>query len=362
MSMSQPYSHDAFFRENFSRREVAVGYLQNYLPEPIRAVLDIPNLTPEQGSFIDEELAAHHTDMLFRVPRTDRPEEPDAAAYVYILMEHKSAPDPMVALQLLRYMTRIWAQQVRDAGGGAVRLRPIVPLVFYHGDRRWLVDKAFSALVDAPDGWAAHVPQFDYILSDLSYLSDETLRGPRLTRIVLWTLRAAFDPAAGEQLAALLASVARLPQPLALAILRLILYYFSYNATRIDMQQLRAVVQQIPPPLAAQGVDDLMTIAEQLLAQGEERGKTKGRAEGRAEGKAEGRAEGRTEGRTEGRIVSTQDKILDLLRLRFDVSDAALAAAVRAIDDQARLDALFVAAVRAADADAFRVALATRLP
>jgi hypothetical protein len=56
-------------------------------------------------------------------------------AYVYFLFEHKSYPDRLVALQLLRYLARFWEQQV---SAGQFPLPPIMPLVVYHGER-WIV-------------------------------------------------------------------------------------------------------------------------------------------------------------------------------------------------------------------------------
>jgi len=54
-------------------------------------------------------------------------------AYLYILLEHKSYPDPQTPFQLLRYLVRIWERDSREGED----LRPIVPVVVYHGQERW---------------------------------------------------------------------------------------------------------------------------------------------------------------------------------------------------------------------------------
>ena len=46
-------------------------------------------------------MQAHQTDLLYRVRLAN-----GGQAYIYFLFEHKSYPDPLVALQLLRYMVR----------------------------------------------------------------------------------------------------------------------------------------------------------------------------------------------------------------------------------------------------------------
>jgi len=79
----------------------------------------------------------------------------------------------MVGLQLLRYMVRFWERQVKDNGP----MRPIIPLVIYHGEKAWRSSTDFLALLDAPEGLRPYLPDFRYHLTDFSYLSDETIRG-----------------------------------------------------------------------------------------------------------------------------------------------------------------------------------------
>jgi predicted transposase YdaD len=52
--------HDLFFRETFSRLEVARDFLENYLPAEVVAALDLGTLKLQKDSFIDNELFDHH--------------------------------------------------------------------------------------------------------------------------------------------------------------------------------------------------------------------------------------------------------------------------------------------------------------
>lgn len=61
------------------------------------AVLEPGSLTITKDSFIDEALAEHYSDLLYRVRLKAEKE-----AYIYLLFEHESAPAPRVALGLLR--------------------------------------------------------------------------------------------------------------------------------------------------------------------------------------------------------------------------------------------------------------------
>ena len=58
-----------------------------------------------------------------------------------------------------------------------------MPLVVYHGERVWPYATTFEALVETPEALRPYQPQFQYYLSDFSYLSDETIRGEIWLRV-----------------------------------------------------------------------------------------------------------------------------------------------------------------------------------
>lgn len=74
-----------------------------------------------------------------------------AKALVYILLEHQSSPDPMMAWRLLRYAVRIWDQFLREQPGPVERLPLIIPVVLYQGPQGWTHPRRLSELIDIPD-------------------------------------------------------------------------------------------------------------------------------------------------------------------------------------------------------------------
>ena len=64
MTVQNP--HDRFFRDSFGRLEIARSYLEEYLLAELRRLLDLDSLTPQEGSFIDEDDAG--TPDRFAVP------------------------------------------------------------------------------------------------------------------------------------------------------------------------------------------------------------------------------------------------------------------------------------------------------
>jgi predicted transposase/invertase (TIGR01784 family) len=58
--------HDKFFKETFGKSDVAKDFLNNYLPQEIREIVNVDTLEPQKDSFVNEELQEGFSDMLFK--------------------------------------------------------------------------------------------------------------------------------------------------------------------------------------------------------------------------------------------------------------------------------------------------------
>ena len=165
--------HDKFFKEFFSKEQEAREFLSMYLPEDIKKIIDLSTLSISKDSFIEKELQEYFSDILYEVDLKGQP------AWIYLLFEHKSYPDVLVSFQLLRYMVKIWEQflnQKQIYKG----LHPIIPFVIYHGKAKWKISKQFADLFSPLDPiLSVYIPDFTYILYDLSHLSDDQIKGAR---------------------------------------------------------------------------------------------------------------------------------------------------------------------------------------
>ena len=171
-----PTPHDARFRALFSDPGRAQDFLREHLPNSIAGTLtdDLPELL--EGSFVDEALAGSQSDLLMKVRRAS-----GGDAFVYVLVEAKSRPDPGLPLQLASYMVRIWR---RHAGSSAELLRslpPIVPVVVYHGAADWTVPGSLREMIDADDPELEFLPGSGYVLRNLRKVDIDSLsRNPGL--------------------------------------------------------------------------------------------------------------------------------------------------------------------------------------
>jgi predicted transposase/invertase (TIGR01784 family) len=172
--------HDAFFKDMMADSELAGQLIREHLPSSFTGLIadEAPELVP--GSFVDDELRQHISDVLHRLKLKD-----GGAAYIYTLFEHKSQPDPMTPFQLLRYMEKIWSKLIRD--GENLPLPTIIPLVIYHGERKWNVPTSFLEMQqELPGDMRKYQVNFAYELVDLSQMDDERMSdNPRLASFLL---------------------------------------------------------------------------------------------------------------------------------------------------------------------------------
>ena len=125
-------------------------------------------------------------------------------ALIYFLWEHKSAPESLTPLQVIRYMVRIWDQHLaslpKKKRGEVRKLPVIVPVVLHHGRDGWTTAVTFEELLDADEDLLAalgeHVPRLRLVIDDLGKQSDDQLYGRAATsfaRLVLWALKNARE-------------------------------------------------------------------------------------------------------------------------------------------------------------------------
>jgi Putative transposase, YhgA-like len=182
---NQPTPHDSVFRRIFGVPENAASQLRAVLPVSLAARLDLGRLARVPASFVDEALKWRYSDLLFTAPLDGRD------AFVYLLVEHQSSADALMAFRMLRYVTRIWDHYLRDHPR-ARRLPVVIPLVVHHGRTRWTSPVRLLDVIDAdPDAkkeMEAYLPRFEFLLDDLADVDGEQLRDRELTPSALVTL------------------------------------------------------------------------------------------------------------------------------------------------------------------------------
>lgn len=270
--MTTPTPHDAFFRENFTRPGIARDVLRHVLPPALLAELDLERLTISPDTFVTEALRKVYSDLIYQIPYRD------TQLSVYLLFEHKSQPEHWVLLQLLRYVVAS-GELYRDQNPKAKTLPPIYPLVLYHGQRRWRAPARFQDLIDPlPDALKPYVPQFGYVLHDISAKSSTEIKGEVLSRLVQLALRHIYSDQPAERFRELLDLMSKVGRdPTALEILESLLRYYVQGTGRLDETQVRRLLEQ-----TLSGEPLMETFIDRYIAQGKQLGEQLGEQRGEA--------------------------------------------------------------------------------
>jgi len=300
--------HDKFFHAVFSDEEHARDLLRNALPGEILRRIELSPLQIFRESYVDEDLAVHQSDLLIRTRYRDRP------VFVYFLVEHKSHPSRWTILQLLRYMVRIWDKELAQ-NKRLKKLPPIIPMVFYHGARRWKQPLVFSSYIELEDALRAYVPNFEVFLFDLQQTDADDLRGAVLFRTAMKIAKyapARLRPHLGD----ILRTVSARPMDeRTRSFLRMFLRYIL----QVGRDTPRAVVVEEIDKVNDEVTREVyMTAAEELRAEGIEIG--------------------RQEGNIEGRIVGKQDTLVRLIERRFGALETGARQKISGCRDLNRLD------------------------
>ena len=299
--------HDRLFRKVFSEPAEAAGLLRAYVPSWLVDTLDWSSLTLMPDSYVDDELRASESDLLFAVewrPGAAEPGDLRRSLRLYLLFEHQSRPDRLMRFRLLKYCCRIWDDFLRPAEAEETPdLPPIVPLVFYQGESRWRHATEFSELFAEPVRRWPWTPQFEHLLVDQSETDVEAVPGETLGRAAQLALMAAARRELREALARTVRLMGELDRAGQGERFRAVVFYVLHTQ---DKETLREFFAALRREVRGPG-GDMMTYAEELIREGRQEGVLKGRQEGVLKGRQEGRVEGRVEGREEGRVEGRQE-------------------------------------------------------
>lgn len=116
--------HDAVFKQFLCHPDTARDFLSIHLPAKLQALCNLQTLKLESGSFIETDLRARYSDVLWSLKTAQ------GDGYIYVVIEHQSSPDAHMAFRLMRYAL---AAMQRHLDAGYESLPLVIPMLFYHG-------------------------------------------------------------------------------------------------------------------------------------------------------------------------------------------------------------------------------------
>ncbi|MBG6248079.1 Rpn family recombination-promoting nuclease/putative transposase [Candidatus Symbiopectobacterium endolongispinus] len=260
-STTTPTTHDAMFKQFLTHPDTARDFMQLHLPNHLRKYCDLDTLKLESGSFIEDNLRAYYSDVLYSLQTMV------GEGYIHVLIEHQSSPDKMMAFRLMRYAI---AAMQRHLDAGYKTLPLVIPMVFYAGETspypyplNWL------QLFDDPTV-VYRLYTENFYLIDVTVIPDDEImqhRSMAALTLVQKHIRQRDLVELMDRLATIMLTNSMTRQQ----VRSLINYMVQMGNTANADTYVRQLAQRVP-----QHGDELMTIAEQLEQKGIEKGIEKG--------------------------------------------------------------------------------------
>ncbi len=276
------HPHDSFAKRGLTQPEIARDLLQAHLPKALQALCNLDTLRIEPSNHIEEELKQIFSDVIYSL------EIKGERGYIFVLLEHQSREDELLAYRLLRYQMAFFKRYLDE---GHQKLPLAIPMVIYHGPK-----SPYSKGLGLSDCFAdpilAKEWMFkDFHLIDLTVIDDNEILQHKRAALMEMVQRHIFRKNIMEV-------VESIKQALSLAktyptlqgATQDMIYYLLNQA---NYPERGSLFEALTEPSSTYR-EDAMTAGEEL------------RHEGRQEGHQEGRLEGRQEGRYETQQALTQ--------------------------------------------------------
>jgi hypothetical protein len=147
---------------------------------PLTDQLLFEQMRVDPTRYVSADYRHVESDLVLTVPRRGQ-RKTRKLLWLTILLEHQSEPDRLMLLRVLDYLVQIWKKQVRDWGQehgsfASVRLRPVLPVVFYTGTHNWERIGTLLDLMDQAEVFTEVTPAFRPLFVNLPELALERLR------------------------------------------------------------------------------------------------------------------------------------------------------------------------------------------
>ena len=326
--------------------EYIQGLLEIVAPNAFVDCIDFSQLTQLNRSLIADTLREQEADLLFSVPYKRGTEIDDLL--IYILIEHQSRVDVSMGLRVMSYMIDIWTAQRREWVSQALperawRLRPILPIVFYSGDRPWNTPLTLDTLMDIPRDLSQFVPKCDILFLDVKRAPVSELT--RTDHPFGWLLTVLQKEHASKE-ALVNALIEAMSHLNALETeqsgqwWRAIKYMLLLILHRRPAEEHHELIELVSQHTYESEVETMAkSMADVLREQGIEQGIT--------QGIEQGITQGIEQGITQGETRAKQTAVLKLLQFRFNDVPESVANQITSIQNISRLDALFEEAWKA---------------
>ncbi|MFW6314809.1 MAG: Rpn family recombination-promoting nuclease/putative transposase, partial [Desulfohalobiaceae bacterium] len=185
--------HEGLFLKIFQNLDNARHFLKQHISEDIQKRLDLDTLRLKHTTYVDEKLKKHYSDLVFSVQLIGHESQ---FARIYLLFEHKSSPDPLTGVQILKYMALQWLELQEQHMLVDGKLPLIIPIVIYQGqedDRKMC--SSFHDLVAMPsESCKVYTPDFSFAFFNVHGMDGAKVQEKILLKFYVEIIKMQDDP------------------------------------------------------------------------------------------------------------------------------------------------------------------------
>ncbi len=260
------HAHDKFVRTVMADPRVAREFFTHHLPEQIRQVIDLEKLDLQPRSHIDDVRKETTVDILYKTTVAGH------EAYLYLLLEHQSTPDELMAFRILKYVCNVIANYLDTTGKKLIPF--IYPIVIYHGETPYPFSTDIQDIVDAPRELVKQYFLKSFQLIDLGKISDKELKEHAWTGIMEFALKHIYARDIMPHLRDIAELMHKIYQSGGRDFVSIVLQYLLEKG---EIKDRKGFFELINTEISPETGENIMTLAEQLRAEGITEGIIKGK-------------------------------------------------------------------------------------
>ncbi|EFI32765.1 putative transposase YhgA family protein [Desulfonatronospira thiodismutans ASO3-1] len=256
--------HEGLFLKIFQNLDNARHFLKKHMSEELQKRFDLDTLRLEPTTYVDEKLKKHYSDLVFSVRLIGYKNQ---FAKIYLLFEHKSSPDPLTGVQVLKYMALQWLDLQEQHMLVDGKLPPIIPIVIYQGqedDRNMC--SSFHDLVEMPsESFKVYIPDFSFAFFNVRGMDEAKVREKILLKFYVEIIKYQNDPSVKEIPPRLVRGlIESLGYRTALEYIEIFFRYLVKSTGYLSQEDYKKALELLP-----EGGESIMeTLADQWMEQG----------------------------------------------------------------------------------------------
>ncbi|NNM59260.1 MAG: Rpn family recombination-promoting nuclease/putative transposase [Legionellales bacterium] len=260
--------HDKFIKSMMEHPEVAKDFFSAHLPAEVLEKMNLSTIKMEAVSFIDPDLREHESDLIFSADLINK-----TKALIYVLIEHQSRPDRLMAFRIQYYMMQGLKRHVIQNKSKPLPLPLIFPVLLYNGKHPYKYSRDMFMLFGDLETMARKAFLEPFTLIDVGQIPQEDIRKHQLAGIMELSLCHADFRDLVEEMKQLGLICQELKVEIANEIVEVVLKY-SMKKHRFDSGRTSEFMQLIEKTLPNNIGEVAMNIAQAFKAEGKAEAKT----------------------------------------------------------------------------------------